>query len=403
MLQEGLPRRAWAVMGCTWLIAFAMFGRILCLPPFAHIVKETLFLTHGKIGLIFSLPPAILAATAILSGLLGDRIGPRIAAGIGAIIMTAGSFATGTATNFLSLFVFTCIFGIGFSMVYTSLPKLMAVWFSKEKAGLATGVYVTGIGVGAAVALGITLPVVFPITNSFRGTLFIWSLPVLVSTILWWIVVKDPPASSSSVESRQIGERGKGSYVVWGNKSLWLVALYFFCLALQFYTWVGWTPKLMMLKGATPELAALMISWMQWISIPFMFLMPWAAHRVGLTKPFLWVSAVVAALLSFIAIYMPLPLGWFVMAVLGITQGTLPMLLALPVELVPEESAATATGMVLSIGFSGGLAGPWLAGHILDATGSLDLALVVLTGAAIAMAIFAFLLPETGSRARPRP
>ena len=76
------------------------------------------------------------------------------------------------------------------------------------------------------------------------------------------------------------------------------------------------------------------------------------------------------------------------------------MILALPVELVPEESVGKASGMVLSIGYIGGLVGPWLAGYIVDVTGTLDLALVVLIGTAIVWTVVAFSIPETGSRTR---
>jgi cyanate permease len=89
------------------------------------------------------------------------------------------------------------------------------------------------------------------------------------------------------------------------------------------------------------------------------------------------------------------------MAFIGITVGgTFSMILALPVELVSKESVGVASGMVLSIGYLGGLVGPWLAGYIMDITGNLDLALVVLVGTAIIWTVIAFLIPETGSRIR---
>jgi cyanate permease len=49
----------------------------------------------------------------------------------------------------------------------------------------------------------------------------------------------------------------------------------------------------------------------------------------------------------------------------------------------------------------GGLVGPWLAGRIVDVTGSFDLALYILTGTAIVWALIGFLIPETGRRASP--
>ena len=89
------------------------------------------------------------------------------------------------------------------------------------------------------------------------------------------------------------------------------------------------------------------------------------------------------------------------MILVGVTVGgTFSMILGLPVEITSKQSVGKASGMVLFIGYIGGLVGPWLAGHILDVTGTLDLAFMILIGTAIVWAFIAFLIPETGSRAR---
>ena len=402
MLEETVFRRAWAVVGCAWLLSFAMFGRILCLPPIGNIVRETLSLTHSKIGLIFSLPVAILAATAIPSGLVGDRIGPHKAAGIGAIVMAVGSFASAIASDFQGLFIYTCIFGIGFSMTFTSLPKLMGVWFPAEKVGLATGIYVTGVAIGAALSLAITLPVVFPVTNSFTGTFFIWSIPAAVGAILWWSVVRESPYPLSAHRSLPESKRTGQSFHIWKNRNLWFLAFVLFFLNIQFYTWTGWAPQLMIMKGARPEVAALMISFMNWVSIPFMFIIPWASHRAGVVKPFIWGGGLGLSFVALAAIYIPIPLCWPLMFILGILVAIFPLLLALPLHLVPREFVGMASGMVISIGYLGSLVGPWLAGYFLDVAGTLNPAMVLLIGAGIALGGFGVLLPETGSRSKTK-
>lgn len=402
-MQENKPQSAWAILGCAWLLGFAMFARVLCFPPIAHIIKEELILSHEQLGLVFSVPVAVLAALAIPSGLVADRIGIRKAAGTGAAIMALGSLATGTSTNYMTLLAFTALFGVGLSLVYPSLPKLVGAYFPQEKAGLATAIYVTGIVIGAALALALTLPVVFPITSTFQGTFYIWSFPAVAAAILWWIVVKEPSLSHSGLQSEQIGKRNRRSHPVWKNRSLWLVALAFFCLNVHFYTWSGWTPALMMLKGASADLAALITSIMLWVSVPIILLMPWASYKIGLRKPFIWAPVSILVLASWSAMYIPVSLGWGLMVVVGITLNTtFPIILSLPVEMMPRESVGTASGFVLSIGYTGGLVGPWLAGYVMDATGTLDLALVVLVGVAIAWACIGFMLPETGPKARLR-
>ena len=239
MSRNGTSPRAWLVVGCAWLLSFAAFSRILCLPPIANILKETLSLTHSKVGLIFALPVAILAASTIPSGLFIDRVGPRRAAGIGAIAMAAGSLASGTISDLQSLLLYTGIFGIGFSITFTSLPKLIGLWFPSDQVGLATGIYVTGIGTGSAISLGITLPIVFPITGGLRGTLLIWSIPAVLGALLWWFFVKEHPSFRSGQGSRSGKGRKGPSYNGWRDRNIWITAFILFFLNIQFYTWAG--------------------------------------------------------------------------------------------------------------------------------------------------------------------
>jgi len=392
-------RNPWLMLGCAWLLGFAMYTPIFCIPPMEHIIREELLVSHAQMGLLFTLPLIVLAVTAIPSGLLADRIGIRKAAGIGAIVLVAASLMRGSATSFITLLAFTSLYGIGYALIYPNLPKLVGAWFPREKIGLATGIYVTGFAIAPAVALAITLPVVYPVTNTFQGTIWLWSIPSLAAAILWWTIVRDP--SLSLARNQQVGKREKSSPSVLKSRNIWLIGLMFFILNFTFYIWMGWTPALLMLKGASPDLATLITSVISWAGIPFMFLVPWASYKLGLRKPFIWASAIILALFSWSAICLPVPLFWPFAIIISIPQnGAFSMLLALPVELVPKESVGAASGMTLSIGYIGAFVGPWVAGYILDTTGTLDLAIIILVGLAVVWAFIAFIIPETGPKTR---
>jgi len=389
----------WTILGSAFLLVFAMFAPMFCVPPMEYILKEELLLTHAQTSLLFTAPILMLAAVAIPAGLIADRIGVRKAAGIGAIIIAVGTILRGTATDYSSLLAFTFIYGVGLGWSFPNLPKLVSAWVPREKAGVTTGIFSTGIPTGAALALATTMSLVFPITNTFQGVFFIWSIPPIVAAILWWILVREPPRNSIHGEavSRDITPFRQ----LLRNKNLWLVSIIFLLHNFLSYTWIGWTPTLMRLKGATPDLAGLITSILPWVSIPTVFLMPKLAYKLGVRKPFLWVPAIILALAAWGAIYITLPMSWLLMALVGVATTTrFITILALPVEMIPEEDVGTASGLVLSIGYIGGIIGPLIGGRILDLTGSLDLALLVLTGISIAAAGVAFKLPETGPKAR---
>ena len=399
MRQEVKTQSPWVILACAWLLGFAMFAPTVCVPPIMNIIKETLHLSHSQVGLIFAVPLITVAAFAIPSGALADRIGIRKAAGIGAIVMIVGSLLRGSSASFVSLLAYTFLYGAGFGLVFPNLPKLVGTWFPSEKIGMATGIYSTGVVIGCAVPLAITLPLVFPITHTFQGVLYLWSIPAIIAAIVWWILVRDSPDGSVQNKSKEQGRRP--SYKIWSNRTLWMVTILFFINNVANYTWTGWTPQLMLNKGASADLAGLIASLYFWVAIPTVFIVPWASDRIGLRKPFLWTSFILLLLASISAIYTPLQLGWFIVAAAGIALAAqFSIMLILPPELVPAEGVGRASGMMLSVAYIGGLVGPWLAGYIIDLTGSLDLHLIILGGLAAVAVYLAFKLPETGPKLR---
>lgn len=370
------------------------------IPPMEYILKEELLVTHAQISLLFTIPLIMLVALSIPGGLLADRIGIRKAAGIGAIIIVVGSLLRGTATDFSSLLAFTFIYGTGFGLVFPSLPKLVSVWVPREKAGVATGIFSAGMAVGVALPVAITVPVIFPMTNTFQGTFFIWAIPTIVATILWWILVKNSPHRSTSDEP--LSQSNVPFRQVLQNKNLWLVAILLLLNNFFMWTWVGWTPALMTQKGATPDLAALIASVSMWVVIPSVFLIPRLSYKLGVRKPFIWIPSFVLAFVSLGAIFISVPMGWVLMTLAGIANGArFVTIMALPVEMMPKETVGIASGLIISIGYIGGVIGPLIAGHLFDLTGSLDLPLLVLIGVSVATGSIALKIPKTGSKPKP--
>jgi cyanate permease len=364
-----------------------------------HVLKAELHLTHVQTSLLFTAPILMLAAVAIPAGLITDRIGVRKAAGIGAIIIAVGTILRGTATNSSSLLAFTFLYGVGLGWSFPNLPKLVSAWVPREKAGVATGIFTSGILIGGSLALAITMPVVFPITNTFQGVFFIWGIPPAIAAILWWILVKELP--DNRIHGEPVTRVIMPFRQILRSKNLWLVAIFLLLHNFFFYAWAGWAPTLVRLKGATPDLAGLITSMTLWAGIPTVFLMPRLSYKLGLRKPFLWASSITLALAAWGAIHISLPMSWFLMILMGVANTTRYVtILALPVEMMPSKDVGTASGLVLSIGYMGGVIGAVIGGRILDLTRSLDLSLLVLTGVSIAAAGIAFRLPETGPKAR---
>ena len=256
-----------------------------------------------------------------------------------------------------------------------------------------------GILSGGALALAITMHFIFPITGTFQGVFRVWSIPPIVAAGLWWILVKEPPRSGISDESAV-----KGSFHfhrVLRNKNLWLVAGLFLLHNFFFYSWAGWVPELMRLKGATASLAGVITSISMWAGAPALFFMPRLAYKLGVRKPFLWIPGIVLALAALSVIHVTIPVSWLLMALVGVANVTrFTTILALPVEMMPREDVGVASGIVLSLGYTGGVLGTLVGGYILDITGSLDHSFLILAGLSVVTVGIALKVPETGPKAR---
>lgn len=399
MHQENNSYMPRIVLTSATVLAFAMWSPMFSVPPVAHILKEQLSVTYAQISLLYIAPIMMIVAVSIPSGVIADKIGLRKTVGIGAIIIAIGSILRSIATDYSSLLAFTFIYGTGLSLVFTNLPKLVSACVPREKAGMAMGVITAGIAVGFAMALAISVPVLLPITGTVNGVFLVWGISPIVAAILWWVVIKEPAKES-------IGSKTTSNYTaplrhVLRNKSLWLISILFMLHNLFIYTWTGWAPLLMIQKGASPDLAGLITSVTIWIGLPTVLLMPRLSYKLGLRKPFLWASGIILTLAAWSAIKVTLPTSWILMALVGVAIFTrFPMLLALPVEIMPQEHVGTASGVVLSIGYTGAIIGPYVGGRILDLTGSLDLSLLVLVGISIATVGIVFSIPETGQKAQ---
>jgi CP family cyanate transporter-like MFS transporter len=212
-----------------------------------HILTEELFLTHAQASLLFSAPWLMIAITAIPAGLIADRIGVRKAAGIGIIIIVIGALLRSTAISASSILAFTFIYGLGLGWTFPNLPTLVSAWAPREKAGIAMGIFTTGIMAGGAIALAITMPLIFPITNTFQGVFLIGSIPPIAAAILWWALIREPPRNN--LHDKPVSSSKDLFIKVLRNKYLWLAAVILLLNEFFFSTWMGWAPALLMLKG----------------------------------------------------------------------------------------------------------------------------------------------------------
>jgi len=384
---------------CCWLVIFAAYISVLCVSPILGLISSELKLNAFQAGLLFSAPVITLAIFAFIGGFLGDIMGPRRTAGLGVAILTISGIIRGLSPGFLILLSLNFIVGIGWGIIFPNLPKMVKIWFPDRLAGTATGIYSTGVFVGGTLVLSTTIPSVLPLVGSWRGVFYFWGAISFIITIIWWALVKEPAAYRQQSQSNKFLSRNN-IMIILKNKYIWIIAIFFaFAANATFYIITGWFPSFFIEKGVNEASAGFLTSLTTLGGLPAVFLIPFISDRVGLRKPFLWISCLVAAAGFIGIIYSNFIFDVVFMIIIGITiTATYVMSLFLPLELVRAEYAGTASGIVISIGYIGGAAGPLIAGYLKDITGTLVPSIIVLAVLMIVSMILILLIPETGSR-----
>ncbi len=345
-------------------------------------IKDELGLNFAQTALIFSIPLAMLALFAMFGGFVADRIGPRNAAGIGALLFSAGATSRAISYDIATLAIFTAIIGLGLALSYPNLPKIISMWFTPNLYGTASGIYGTGIMIGSTVALAITVPLIYPITGNWRGVFLAWGTLSIAVTAIWWLSMRSPSRGAVSNGQPKLGT--EAILRVLRNKSLWVIAALLFLVNIIFYVEVTWLLPFFTEMGIDTQEAAILESLVAVAGVPGIIIIPVASDRLKRRKPFLWVSGIISGVAALALKFSPPMFLYVLCIILGITVISIyVMCLILPVDLFPGDLVGTASGLVISLGYVGGLIGPFVAGYLADFTGSFSFIPVFLTAVSV--------------------
>lgn len=398
-MNDDSNRMPWGLLSVAVFLNFITWAILFSIPPMEALVSKDLLISHFETGLLFSAPLLMIALSAIPAGVLADRVGLKKVIGIGAVIALIGVLLRGLSTGYLDLLIFSLIFGMGMGMTFANLPKLARSCSQPDKTILVMGI-LTGFGVlgGVGIGLAITVPLLYPLTNSYHGVSIFWSILLFLITITWWVMVREPPCPHFEVEPEKISFAE--IKMTLKNRVLWLLAFILFLHNFFFYTWSGWVPTYLLDKGLSIGYAGLMTSVMLWVGVPTVILVPiLLSGRDIPRKLFVWMPSVIYAFLAGAILYAGQLSLWFIMVIAGVINILrFNTLLTLPVEIMPKEHAGTASGMVVSVGYMGAVVGPIVAGQILDISGSLQSVFLILIVLSVVTTLFAFLIPSNSTK-----
>lgn len=366
------------------LVAFNLRPAITSVGPLVGMIQEDMGLVHWSAGLLTSLP---LIAFAIVSPIV-PRIVSRLSNDrtllLGLAVLLLGIVMRGFALK-LFLFAGTLLIGIGIAILNVLLPVIVKDKFP-GKAPLMTSVYSTSMNVTASLASGVSIPLASGLQLGWKMTLIIWGLPVVLAMVVWYFVLKNSKRGQAEVtRNHQKDQR------IWRSSVAWQIAFFLGLQSFLFYVTIAWLPAILIDKGVGIGTAGWLLSFTQFIGLPFGFIVPVLASHFRSQQGI----AVVLGLCSFVGfggllLDVSFPVMMVCIILLGIgLGGSFPLALTfIAIRARDVKQAAELSGMSQSIGYVLAAVGPLFIGYLYDVTHLWNIPILTLMVVTILLGVF---------------
>jgi len=389
-------RRA-GLLAALFLAALSLRPQLVGVGPLLPSIRSGLDVSHAVAGLLGTIPVLCMGLFAPAAPFLSGRIGSRSALAGALALIGAFGIARAVVPGAALLVLLTFPVGIGMGLAGAMLPVAVKERFA-DRPVFATGVYTTGISIGAAISAAVAVPIAHA-AGGWRSPLIVFSAFTAGLAALWlWLTRGERPHVRSAVRPLALPFR---SGLAWR-----LVAAFFF-MGFVYYGLNSWLPDAYVERGWSEGAAGGLLAVLNGVQIPCGLTAAWLADRIGSRRAWLAGAALLqlGALLGLVL----LPVGGWAWAVLiGAAIGPLfPLTMALPLDIGerPAEVAAV-TGMMLGVGYTLSATSPLLLGAVRDATGGFTAVLWVLVAAGVALLATNALTPArlgAARRSRERP
>ncbi|MBN2466806.1 MAG: MFS transporter [Deltaproteobacteria bacterium] len=395
---ERYPSYRWIVLGLAWLVLTLLVWSWFLIPSLAFRLFPEFGLTHAQFTLILTAPFLIGIFTPLWGGALGDRFGIRLIVAVAALLASISGIARTFTPSFMGMFVLMSLFGIGYGVIMPNLPKLVGIWFPPRQAGLASGIYFSGLNIGAALGL-----LTGPLFGGWKPAFLTIGILMLAAAFLWALFARDVPQGVHIQMPPLVTGIKRGIK----SKNVWLIALAQFLYLGAFVGFSGNFPSaLENVHHVSPKTAGAIASLLTWGLVIGNFFLPMFSDRIGIRKPFVHFGAAVSALCLFFAWYFsPGGATGILIFIGGVIFGSIqPVLFAILVELpeIGPECMGGASGIVATLLNAGGFFVPLVVTSPLVAAGTLGayttgfLVTAMILGGIIILTLF---LMETGAKA----
>jgi len=328
-------------------------------------------ISSGYIGFLFGY-----AISAMAAGKLADRYSPRPILFLSACLAGLGVSMCSLVQNINQLRFFLLIGGLGAGGTFSVPTSLVQRWFyRKPQAGLALGIVVAGVGVGALVFTPLVNYVI--LISGWRNSYLIVGILFFCTIGLSSLILKRSPAGPTIILegaesiSNPIRSQGLTMAQILLNPSFIAITFIHCSVTFAFHTVSVHLIPYATDIGVTSTISAIALGLLGGFSVPGRIISGIIADRVGWQRIFILSQFGLALFILWLSMVKTVWMLYFFVLFYGICHGTR---IAAHVGILGEffgmNSLGAIIGIITAVGVSAGAFAPYLAGFIFDITGS---------------------------------
>ncbi|WP_235780180.1 MFS transporter [Sinomonas notoginsengisoli] len=363
-----------------------MRGPFVAVAPVAKPLSADLALTPGELGLLTGIPVLCFALAAPLASLTARKLGAEVAVTLTLAGVLAGVVirsVDGTAVVMLG----TALLGVAITIGNIAVPLIIRRDFTKERQGMAMGVYTAALNVGSFVTSVATAPLAE--ATGWRVALAGSAVFAAVAAGFWAAATGLRAFRPEPVASEAQAHDGAAAPARRSFAAVTIALLLGFGgQAFSYYGLTAWLPSLLSDElGLTPSAAGAGASLFQIVAILGALGAPLLARYAGAMTTVallgvLWISVPVGLLVA--------PELWPLWSSFGgAAQGGGITLIFTEINVIARDqvSAGRMSAIVQGSGYGLAAAAPTLLGWIHSASGSWTLPLAVVAGSVLAFIV----------------
>ncbi|MFF8102235.1 CynX/NimT family MFS transporter [Streptomyces sp. NPDC016640] len=354
---------------------------IAAVSPLVDRIRTDLDLSATGVSLLTTVPTLAMGLCAPLAASVGRRWGLQKGVLLGLAVVGLATAARGLGHSTWLQLVCAAVVGTGIAISQTLLPAVVKSRFA-DRAGLVTGIYTAGLGLGGAVAAGASAPLADAI-DSWPGALASWAVLAVAGMVLW-------TAAKGSLRLEHVdGPKGPvTSGLPWRSGLAWRITAVSAGNSALYYCELAWIAPLLHDDGGLGEArAGFMLTVMISIQVVAMLAVP-ALLGEREDKRFGLALTTVLTAVGFLGFgFSPGTGTWLWVVAMGVGHGGLfTLVLTLPVAAARDATqAGRFAAMAFFVGYACAALGPVVVGTLRDATGDYRLAFGLLTALTVLM------------------